>query len=81
MAEPLDRGFGLVRPRPQIRPHHTRVRLPSGAEGVVLSVQNASRRVLGIGMRVQRPAMLVVILDSGRRVEHLASDVIVMDPS
>lgn len=75
MAEPKDRGFGLVKPRPQIIPHKTRVRDDRGAEGMVIGVKHSYRRVLGIGMRVSVPASLIVILDSGRRVERLLSSV------
>lgn len=78
MAEPLDRSFGFVRARPRLIPHKTRVTVPGGAAGVVLSVENARRRLLGIGARVEVPAKVVVILDSGRRVEHLAADVTVV---
>lgn len=62
----------------RIVPHKTRVRDDWGAEGMVIGVVNARRRLLGIGMRVDVPAKLVVILDSGRRVERLRKDVTVV---
>ena len=42
---------------------------------MVLSVQNVRRRLLGIGSRMDVPATVTVILDSGRRVVELVSAV------
>lgn len=76
MAEPRDRSFGVKwSDQVAIVRHKTRVRDASGASGVVIGVQNARRRLLGIGMRVDQPAKLIVILDSGRQVEWLLTDV------
>lgn len=75
MAEPQDRSFGMVRARlPRLVPHQTRVVVQGKAAGMVLAVKRGYRRPL-LGTRVSVPASVIVLLDSGRRVEVLAAAV------
>lgn len=61
---------------PRIVAHRTRVALADGRAGVVLRVESVRRRLVA-GERVDEPAKLRVILDSGERVTVHARDVTV----
>ena len=61
-------------------PHRTRV-VVRGKAGMVIGLRRGYRRLLGVGgPRVAVPASVIVLLDSGRRVEVLASSVEVEVP-
>jgi hypothetical protein len=64
-----------VASRGRIVPHETRV-LVAGKPGMVIAVHNARRHLSGGRFRVYEPAKLTVILDSGRRVVAVASEVV-----
>ena len=51
-----------------------------GLLGMVIGVRNARRRLVGIGARVDVPASVTELLDSGRRVEAPLADVVVETP-